>query len=77
MTAGGLAPGFADERVTARMPTTAEVAALGMGERVPVLCVERVVRGLGGRVLEALRVVGAADRVELHYHELPLTGGVV
>ncbi|MFE3997080.1 GntR family transcriptional regulator [Streptomyces goshikiensis] len=77
MTAGGLAPGFADEKVTARMPTTAEAAVLGMGERVPVLCVERVVRGGGGRVLEALRVVGAADRVELHYDELPLTGGVV
>ncbi|MFC6834873.1 hypothetical protein ACFQL8_39340, partial [Streptomyces goshikiensis] len=42
-----------------------------------VLCVERVVCGGGGRVLEALRVVGAADRVELHYDELPLTGGVV
>ncbi|MFE9847043.1 GntR family transcriptional regulator, partial [Streptomyces goshikiensis] len=65
MTAGGLGPEAADEKVTARMPTTAEATALGMGERVPVLCVERVVRGLGGRVLEALRVVGAADRVEL------------
>ncbi|MGW2987470.1 hypothetical protein [Streptomyces goshikiensis] len=42
-----------------------------------VLCVERVVCGGGGRVLEALRVVGAAARVELHYDELPLTGGVV
>ncbi|MFE9797192.1 UTRA domain-containing protein [Streptomyces goshikiensis] len=77
MTAGGLGPEAADEKVTARMPTTAEVAALGMGERVPVLCVERVVCGCGGRVLEALRVVGAADRVELYYDELPLIGGVV
>ncbi|WP_164496063.1 UTRA domain-containing protein [Streptomyces sp. ADI95-16] len=49
MSAGGLAPGFADEKVTARMPTAAEAAALGMGERVPVLCVGCVVRGRGGR----------------------------
>ncbi|MFE3995505.1 UTRA domain-containing protein [Streptomyces goshikiensis] len=77
LTAGGLALESTDEKVTARMPTKEEAAELGMGERVPVLCVERVVRGRGGRVLEALRVVGAADRVELHYDELPLTGGVV
>ncbi|MFG2716521.1 UTRA domain-containing protein [Streptomyces goshikiensis] len=69
--------GVSTEKVAARMPTAAEAAALGVGERVPVLCVERVVRGRGGRVLEAFRVVGAADRVELHYDELPLAGGVV
>ncbi|MFF5808758.1 GntR family transcriptional regulator [Streptomyces sp. NPDC012746] len=77
MTACGLGPESADEKVTARMPTKAEADELGMGERVPVLCVERVVRGRGGRVLEVLRVVGAADRVELHYDELPMTGGVM
>ncbi|MFJ9078155.1 UTRA domain-containing protein [Streptomyces sp. NPDC102278] len=60
MTSDGPVPGFAGEKVTVRMPTTAEAAEFGMGEGVPVLCVERVVRGRGGRVLDALRVVGAA-----------------
>ncbi|MGW1769417.1 UTRA domain-containing protein [Streptomyces sp. NPDC002073] len=74
MAAGGLGPERTDEKVTARMATPAEASELGTGERVPVLCVERVVRGRGGRVLEVLRVVGAADRIELHYDELPLAG---
>ncbi len=76
MTAAGLDPETADETVTARTPTKAEAAALGMGERVPLLCIERVVRSRSGRVLEALRVVGAADRMELHYDNLPLAGAV-
>lgn len=76
MTAAGLDPQTADETVTARPPTKAEASELGIGERVPVLCIERVVRAGNGRVLEALRVVGAADRLELHYGGLPLAGGV-
>ncbi|MGW1766116.1 GntR family transcriptional regulator [Streptomyces sp. NPDC002073] len=72
MAAGGLVPESTDEKVTARMAVPAEAAELGTGARVPVLCVERVVRGRGGRVLEVLRAVGAADRIELHYDELPL-----
>ncbi|OEJ30019.1 GntR family transcriptional regulator [Streptomyces subrutilus] len=76
MTAAGLDPQSADETVAARPPTKAEALELGVGERVPVLCIERVVRSRGGQVLELLRVVGVADRVELHYGGLPLTGGV-
>ncbi|MFE3580629.1 GntR family transcriptional regulator [Streptomyces vinaceus] len=76
MTAAGLDPQTASETVTARPPTKAESEELGIGERVPVICIERVVRSGSGRALEALRVVGAADRLELHYGELPLAGGV-
>ncbi|MFI8281317.1 GntR family transcriptional regulator [Streptomyces sp. NPDC085929] len=76
MTAAGLDPRTADETVTARPPTKAEAAELGIGERVPVLCIERVVRSRSGQVLEVLRVVGAADRLQLHYGGLPLAGGV-
>ncbi|MFE2170506.1 GntR family transcriptional regulator [Streptomyces sp. NPDC059447] len=76
LIAGGLEPVSADEKVTARPPTKEEAAELGIGERVPVLCVERVVRDREGRVLEVLRVVGAADRLELHYDNLTLAGGL-
>ncbi|MFE2330121.1 UTRA domain-containing protein, partial [Streptomyces sp. NPDC059385] len=76
LTAGGLEPVSADEKVTARPPTKEEAAELGIGERVPVLCVERVLRAREGRVLEVLRVVGAADRLELHYDNLTLAGGL-
>lgn len=76
LTAAGLGPQTADETVTARPPTKAEASELGIGERVPVLCIERVVRNGDGQVLEVLRVVGAADRLELHYGGLPLVGTV-
>lgn len=76
MTASGLEPETASETVTARLPTKAEASELGIGARVPVLCIERVVHDRDGRALEALRVVGAADRLELHYGKLPLAGGV-
>lgn len=76
MTAAGLEPQTADETVTARPPTRSEASELGIGERVPVLCIDRVVRSQSGQVLEALRVVGAADRLELHYGGLPLAGYV-
>ncbi|GLW03675.1 hypothetical protein Slala05_73050 [Streptomyces lavendulae subsp. lavendulae] len=76
MTAAGLAPETASETVTARLPTKAEASELGIGARVPVLCIERVVHDRDGRALEALRTVGAADRLELHYGNLPMTGGI-
>ncbi|MCB5170143.1 UTRA domain-containing protein [Streptomyces bambusae] len=72
MTKNGLAPRTVDEKVTTRMASESELEAFGVGERVPVLCVERVVRDAGGRVLEVLRVVGVGDRIELHYDALPL-----
>lgn len=76
LTASGLDPVSADEKVTARPPTKEEAAELCIGERVPVLRIERVVRDREGRVLEVLRVVGAADRLELHYDNLTLAGGL-
>lgn len=65
----------ADERVAARMPTKEEADRLGTGVSVPVLTVERISRGDDGRPIELLRVVAAADRMELSFEALPLPGG--
>ncbi|MCX5115508.1 GntR family transcriptional regulator [Streptomyces sp. NBC_00378] len=73
MVGAGLQPTEADERVTAWVPTPAEVAALSIGATVPVLLVERVTRDQTGRPIEVVRITGAADRLELIYDRLPLT----
>ncbi|MCD9145890.1 GntR family transcriptional regulator [Streptomyces albireticuli] len=72
MTGAGFDPTEVDERVTAGVPTAAQAAELSIGTRVPVLVVQRVTRDNAGRPLELLRIVGAADRLELVYDGLPL-----
>jgi GntR family transcriptional regulator len=67
-------PKSADERITARKPTTEEAAELSIGTGVPVLLVERVAHDEDGRPVELLRVIGAADRIELVYSDLPIGG---
>lgn len=62
----------ADERVKARMPTREEAAQLGTGTAIPVLTIERISRTESGRPIELLRIVAAADRMELAYEGLPL-----
>jgi|SRR5690606_7201098 len=71
LTAAGLAPTEADERVGGGLPTPRECEALHIGSGVPVLRVQRVTRS-GERLLEVLRVSAPADRVELVYDALPL-----
>lgn len=64
----------ADERVIARAPTKEEAADLGTGTGIPVITIERISKDSAGRPLEFLRVVAAADRLELSYDALPLPG---
>ncbi|GAA3245029.1 GntR family transcriptional regulator [Streptomyces lavendulae] len=75
MATAGLLPEEADHRVTAWVPTAEQAAELALGSRVSVLVVERVTRDAQGRILEVARITGAADRMELVYERLPLTGG--
>ncbi|MFE9259125.1 GntR family transcriptional regulator [Streptomyces sp. NPDC006879] len=72
MKHGGLTPRWADEHVTARMPTRDEAAVLAVGAAVPLLLVQRVTRDVTRRPVEFLQVMGAADRLELIYDDLPL-----
>ncbi|MEW1639278.1 GntR family transcriptional regulator [Streptomyces sp. NPDC093801] len=72
MKRGGLTPRWADEHVTARMPTRDESSVLAVGSAVPLLLVQRVTRDATRRPVEVLQVVGAADRLELIYDDLPL-----
>ncbi|MFF6903390.1 GntR family transcriptional regulator [Streptomyces hydrogenans] len=74
MSGAGIKPVEAKERIRAWVPTPEEASELTVGNRVPVLAIERVTRDQTGRVLELLRIVGAADRLELVYDGLPLTG---
>lgn len=77
----GHRPVSCSEEVSARMPTPDEAGALHLGEGVPVLEVHRITRGAGGRVLEALHIIAAADRTVLAYRTfrsseaLDLSGG--
>lgn len=64
----------ADERVIARAPTKEEAAELGTGTGIPVITIERISKDSAGRPIEFLRVVAAADRLELSYEALPLPG---
>lgn len=72
LAAAGLRAAEADERITARMPTKPESSLLGTGTRIPVLTIQRVSRTETGRAVELLRVVTAADRMELSYEALRL-----
>jgi GntR family transcriptional regulator len=72
LVSAGLLPRKADEMVTARMPGKDEATDLSIGTAVPVLLVERITRGQDGRVLELLHIIGAADRLQLVYDNLPL-----
>ncbi|MDA5279863.1 GntR family transcriptional regulator [Streptomyces sp. Isolate_45] len=72
MANAGIEPTEAEERIRAWVPTPEEAVGLSIGSRVPVIAIERVTRDETGRPLELLRIVGAADRLELIYDGLPL-----
>lgn len=72
MAEAGFDPTEAEERIRAWVPTADEAAGLTLGNRVPVLAIERLTRDNHGRPLELLRIIGAADRRELVYDGLPL-----
>ncbi|MFI8365251.1 GntR family transcriptional regulator [Streptomyces sp. NPDC085612] len=72
LLAAGLAPAEAEERIRAWVPSPDEVTGLSIGSRIPVIGVERVTRDDTGRPIEFLRILGAADRLELVYDGLPL-----
>jgi len=74
LAASGESPQTIDEVIRARMPSKEETALLRTGAGVPLLVVERITRGEEGRVVEALRVIAPADRIELTYDQLPLPG---
>jgi GntR family transcriptional regulator len=74
LIAAGIPAVEADERVIARAPTNEEAAELGTGTGIPVITIERISKDGAGRPLEFLRVVAAADRLELSYDALPLPG---
>ncbi|SFC23097.1 GntR family transcriptional regulator [Streptomyces aidingensis] len=74
LSAAGHVPATASETVSARMPTEQEAGRLGVGGKIPVLCIERLTKDSAGRPLEFLRVVTPADRVRLVYGNLPLAG---
>ncbi|MGW6971527.1 GntR family transcriptional regulator [Streptomyces sp. NPDC054952] len=75
MSSAGLRPDNADHRVTVCVPTSEQVSELGLGGRVSVVVIERITRDRLGRVLEVARITAAADRTELLFEGLPLTGG--
>lgn len=72
LTAVGHAPAKLTERIRARLPSQEDAAELEIGSRVPLLSVERVVRDSDGQALELLRIISAADQIELVYDDLPL-----
>ncbi|MCX5078808.1 GntR family transcriptional regulator (plasmid) [Streptomyces sp. NBC_00513] len=72
MERGGLSPRWANVRVTARLPMRDEATILAVGKAVPLLLIQRVTRDSAHRPVEVLQVVGAADRLELIYDDLPL-----
>lgn len=59
------------EELTARMPTAREAELLR--PNVPVVSVLRLTRDKEGRVLQALRIVTAADRNVFVYEDLPIS----
>jgi GntR family transcriptional regulator len=73
MASGVLLPGVVPhtvERVTADTPTQQQISSLSVGERSAVLRVDRVHFNEEGRPVELIRIIGAADRLELVY-DLP------
>ncbi len=76
LTRVGHSPTRRTEKVTTRMPTREEAAALALGPRTPVL--EVIARTFGSalgdhsRVLEALYIVAAGDAAVLMYSDLPV-----
>lgn len=72
LISAGLLPAEADEYVTAEEPTSEQADRLAIGARVSVLVIDRVTRDRTGRVIELVRITGAADRLRLVYSPLPL-----
>jgi GntR family transcriptional regulator len=68
----GHRPDRCSEEVTARMPTAKEMELLRLRPNVPVLSVVRITRDKAGQVLQALRIVAAADRNVFVYDDLPI-----
>ncbi|TDC18416.1 GntR family transcriptional regulator [Streptomyces sp. 8K308] len=72
LAAAGITPASLSEQVRARPPLPNETTPLKIGGKVAVLEVERVTKDAQGRVLEVLRSVAPADRIQLTYDDLPL-----
>ncbi|MFI5867728.1 GntR family transcriptional regulator [Streptomyces sp. NPDC051546] len=72
LIAADIIPAVAAEFVTAEEPTPDQAARLSIGARVPVIVIDRVTRDGTGRVIELVRITGAADRLSLVYSPLPL-----
>ncbi|MFF3680238.1 GntR family transcriptional regulator [Streptomyces sp. NPDC002120] len=75
LSGAGHQPTSASETVSARLPTEDEATQLRIGGRVWVITVERLTRDAQGRALEVMRAIAPADRLQLTYDHLPLTGG--
>lgn len=73
----GIQPLLADETVTSGFPSPDETEELSIGSRVPVMRIRRVTTDEAGRVIEIVRIVAPADRVELAYDRLPLRADTV
>jgi GntR family transcriptional regulator len=63
----GFPPGPATEWVYARMPTAAELEALGLRPNFPVFRIVRQVRTEQGRPVEVLEMVMSAERYVMRY----------
>ncbi|MEU2395060.1 GntR family transcriptional regulator [Streptomyces sp. NPDC007369] len=72
LVGAGIVPAEAEETVTADEATPDQAARLSIATRAPVFIVDRVTRDRTGRVIELVRMTGAADRLALVYSPLPL-----
>ncbi len=61
----GIKPVRARQTIGARLPTRAEVAALGIGRDVPVLALERTTYGVDERPFEYVRSAYRGDRYRM------------
>lgn len=75
LTALGHPPASTTETVTAQQPTPEDIEVMKLVPSTPVLVIERITFGEDGSVLEVLRSVGDADRVQAVYDQMPLNGG--
>ncbi|MEU0493760.1 GntR family transcriptional regulator [Nocardiopsis sp. NPDC006139] len=71
----GHSPTATTETVTAQQPTPEDIEVMKLAPSTPVLVIERITYGEDGRVLEVLRSIGDADRVQAVYDRLPLNRG--
>ncbi|MGH3833163.1 MAG: GntR family transcriptional regulator [Pseudonocardiaceae bacterium] len=68
----GHPPHHCSEELTSRMPTAKEIDMLQLRPSIPVVRVIRITRDEPGQVLQALRIIAAADRNVFTYDNLPV-----